>query len=91
MTVSDFPHLSQSCESFFVLAWGYCKISSPSEEMVMPDQPAYRSHVLDHLGLVAGMFDALGMGDVIDQATHQHPELRDLTVGEAVQAMVLNG
>jgi hypothetical protein len=57
----------------------------------MPDQPAYRSHVLDHLGLVAGMFDALGMGDVIDQATHQHPELRDLTVGEAVQAMVLNG
>ena len=57
----------------------------------MPDQPAYRSHVLDHLGLVAGMFDALGMGDVIDQATHQYPELRDLTVGEAVQAMVLNG
>jgi transposase len=57
----------------------------------MPDQPAYRSQVLDHLGLVAGMFDALGMGDVIDQATHQNPELRDLTVGEAVTAMVLKG
>jgi transposase len=37
------------------------------------------------------MFDELGMGDVIDQATHQNPELRDLTVGEAVNAMVLNG
>jgi transposase len=57
----------------------------------MPDQPTYRSQVLDHLGLVAGMFDELGIGDVIDQATHQNPEMRDLTVGEAVKAMVLNG
>jgi hypothetical protein len=47
--------------------------------------------VLAHLGLVAGMFDALGMGDGIDQATPQHPELRDLTVGEAVNARVLTG
>jgi transposase len=46
---------------------------------------------LDHLGLVAGMFDELGIGDVLDQATHQNPEMRDLTVGEAVKAMVLNG
>jgi hypothetical protein len=37
------------------------------------------------------MFDALGMGDVMDQATHQHPELRDLTVGAAVNAMVRKG
>jgi transposase len=57
----------------------------------MPDQPTYRSQVLDHLGLVAGMFDELGIGEIIDQATQQHPELRDLTVGEAVKAMVLNG
>jgi len=57
----------------------------------MPDHPPYRSHVLDHLGLAAGMFDALGMGDVIDQATHQNPDMRDLTVGEAVKAMGLNG
>jgi transposase len=46
---------------------------------------------LDHLGLVAGMFDELGSGDVIEHATQQHPELRDLTVGEAVNTMVLNG
>jgi len=57
----------------------------------MADQPTYRSQVLDHLGLVAGMFDALGLGDVIDQATPQNPEMRDLTVGEAVKAMVRNG
>ena len=37
------------------------------------------------------LFDELGIGDVLDQATHQNPEMRDLTVGEAVKAMVLNG
>jgi transposase len=58
---------------------------------MMPDSPTYRSQVLDHLGLVAGMFDELGIGDVLDQATHQNPEMRDLTGGEAVKAMVLNG
>jgi transposase len=58
---------------------------------VLPDQLTYRSQILDHLGLVAGMFEELGIGDVLDQATHQNPELRDLTVGEAVNAMVLNG
>jgi transposase len=59
--------------------------------MIMPDQPVYRSQVLDHLGLVAGMFDELGIGAVLDHATQQNPEMRDLTVGEAVKAMVLNG
>jgi transposase len=51
----------------------------------------YRTQILDHLGLVAGMFDELGLGDVIDQTTQQNPEMRDLTAGEAVKAMVLNG
>jgi transposase len=51
----------------------------------------YRSQILDHLGLVAGMFDELGIGEVVDNATQQNPEMRDLTVGEAVKAMVLNG
>jgi transposase len=57
----------------------------------MPDHPMYHSQVLDHLGLVAAMFDELGIGEVLDQATHQDPAMRDLTVGEAVKAMVLNG
>ena len=53
-------------------------------------EPTYRSQILDHLGLVAGMFDELGIGDVIDKATQQNPDMRDLTVGEAVTAMGLN-
>jgi transposase len=51
----------------------------------------YRSQTVDHLGLVAGMFDELGIGAVIDQATRQNPETRMVTVGNAVKAMVLNG
>jgi hypothetical protein len=46
---------------------------------------------LDHLGLVAGMCDERSSGDVIDHATHQHPERRIVTVGNAVKAMLLNG
>ena len=37
------------------------------------------------------MFDERGIGDVIDHATQQNPEMRDLTTREAVKAMVLNG
>ena len=48
-------------------------------------EQTYRSQILDHLGLVAGMFDELGIGEVVDKATQQNPEMRDLTVGEAVK------
>jgi hypothetical protein len=51
----------------------------------------YRSQILDHLGLVAGMFDERGIAAVIDQATEQNPETRIVTVGQAVKAMVVNG
>jgi transposase len=51
----------------------------------------YRSQILDHLGLVAGMFDALGIGEVIDRATRHQPETRIVTTGDVVKAMVLNG
>jgi len=37
------------------------------------------------------MFDALGMGDVLDRALQHKPETRMVTVGRAVKAMVLNG
>jgi len=52
---------------------------------------AYRRQVREHRGLVAGMFDALGLTDVIDRATPQHPEMRLVTAGQAVKAMGLNG
>ena len=51
----------------------------------------YRSHILDHVGLVAGRFDALGIGAVIDRATRHQPDTRIVTTGDAVKAMVLNG
>jgi transposase len=55
-----------------------------------PPQP-YRTQIVDHLGLVAGMCDEVGIGDVLDHATQHNPDMRDLTVGEAVNAMGLNG
>ena len=51
----------------------------------------YRSQILDHLGLVAGMSNELGIGAVLDQATQHNPEMHIVTVGNAVKAMVLNG
>jgi hypothetical protein len=40
---------------------------------------------------MGGMFDELGIGEVLDQATLPGPVMHDFTVGEAVKAMVLNG
>ena len=58
---------------------------------IPPKPQPYRTQVLDHLGLVAGMFEELGITEVIDRATQQDPEMRIVTVGHAVKAMVLNG
>jgi transposase len=49
------------------------------------------SKVLDHLGLVAGMFEELEIGDRIDEHIAQNFEEREVSVGQAVKAMVLNG
>src|SRR5215468_10261922 len=58
----------------------------------IPSKPQpYRTLVLDHLGLVAGMFEELGITEVIDKATQQDPARRIVTAGHAVKAMVLNG
>src|SRR6266571_16578 len=37
------------------------------------------------------MFEELGITEVIDRATKQDPEMRIVTAGHAVKAMVLNG
>ena len=64
----------------------------PSYRPALPPKPQlYRTQVLDHLGLVAGMFEELGITEVIDKATEQNPEMRIVTAGHAVKAMVLNG
>lgn len=51
----------------------------------------YESKILDHLGLVATMFDELELGQVIDQRIAQDHEQRHVSIGQAVKAMVLNG
>jgi len=58
---------------------------------IPPKPQPYRTQILDHLGLVAGMFEELGITEVIDKATQQDPEMRMVTAGHAVKAMVLNG
>ena len=64
----------------------------PSCRPEIPPKPQpYRTQVLDHLGLVAGMFEELGITEVVDKATQQNPEMRIVTAGHAVKAMVLNG
>ena len=52
---------------------------------IPPKPQPYRTLVLDHLGLVEGMFDELGITEVIDKATQQDPEMRIVTAGHAVK------
>lgn len=51
----------------------------------------YKSETLEHLGLVAGMFDELGIGELVDAVVPQDLEQRKISVGQALKAMVLNG
>src|SRR5882724_4987270 len=51
----------------------------------------YGSEVVDHRGLVAGMWDARGMGAVLDRTMPHTPATRMVTVVGAVQALVCHG
>lgn len=51
----------------------------------------YKSYSLDHLGLVAGLYDELGIGQLIDQLIPQKLDQRTISIGQAVKAMVING
>jgi transposase len=57
----------------------------------LPQPQSYRTQSWDHLGLVAGRCEALGIAEVIEQATQHDPERRMVTAGHAVKAMGLNG
>lgn len=52
---------------------------------------SYETKTIEHLGLVAGMYDELGVGELIDELIPQDFEQRQVTIGQAVKAMVLNG
>jgi transposase len=58
--------------------------------MASPAQEAYWSRTVDHLGLVAGMIDELGLVDKIDTLIPSGPK-QQVSFGQAVKAMILNG
>jgi transposase len=51
----------------------------------------YRSYNLDHLGLIAALYDELGIGTLIDSLIPQDLDQRYVSIGQAVKAMVING
>ena len=51
----------------------------------------YKSQVIKHLGLVAGMVDELGLVERIDQLMPKDEERRTLSYGQVVKAMIING
>jgi transposase len=51
----------------------------------------YQSYTLDHLGVVAGMCDELGIAELIDRVVVQDRDKRTVSVGTGVKAMILNG
>lgn len=51
----------------------------------------YSSKTINHLGLVAGMCDELGICNLVDQVITQDTEKRNVSVGQAIKAMILNG
>lgn len=53
-------------------------------------QNLYKSKRLDHLGLVAGMFDELGLGEVMDESLGVNPQA-GLSPGMCLKAMIVNG
>ena len=44
---------------------------------------------LDHLGLIAGVIDELGLVELLDELFPPHPQ-NHMTTGQVVKAMVLN-
>lgn len=54
------------------------------------ESPMYTSQILDHLGLVSGICQDLGIVDLIDQRMISDPR-NHLSYGQVVLAMLING
>ena len=50
---------------------------------------SYKSESMEHLGLVSGMYDELGIGQLVDRIIEQDFEQRKLSLGQSLKAMVL--
>lgn len=51
----------------------------------------YESKSLDHLGLIAGMYDDLAIGYTIDQLIEQDAKMRHLSLGNICKSLVIMG
>lgn len=51
----------------------------------------YKAETLEHLGLVAAMYDELKIGEIVDSLVPQDKKQRKITLGQILKAMVLNG
>lgn len=60
-----------------------------SNTSILPQECS--SKIINHLGLVAAMYDELGLGELIDSLIPQDKEKRVVSVGQSVKAMVVNG
>ena len=49
------------------------------------------SQNIDNLGLVAGMCEEIGISDLIDQACGTQAKNKNLSFGQCVTCMILNG
>ena len=49
------------------------------------------SKVIDHLGLVSGMYDELKIGEQIDNLIKQNQNCRSVSIGTICKALILNG
>ena len=63
----------------------------PEEELSQKNENEYEVKNLDHLGLVAAQFDELGLVELIDEIVPQNKEKRNVSLGQSIKAMVLNG
>ena len=51
----------------------------------------YQTTNLDHLGLIAAQFEELGLVELINKVIPQDTEKRNISLGHAIKAMVVNG
>lgn len=53
--------------------------------------PSYKTKNLDHLGLVSGFCKEIGIASLIDKALPEQSEQKNISYGQLLEAMILNG
>jgi hypothetical protein len=93
-----YPHTRNSITLHFLLFFFIAhipQVNSQSLRYVVEhastrQAPTHRTHDIDHLGIVAGIVDDIGLVEVIDRQVGT-PAQADLSAGQVVTAMLLHG